>query len=215
MTVLRSIMSGAVGLALALINLVIYWRTRSPRIPLDAWVGLGLFVALVAGLTAMGRAAPLGMGVDGINDLETSRYQLFSALWWVALFALMAINIHSNRSLLRAFALTRRTEWPQVALWLINVLALLLCVGTLIRTNDAALSSVNTFDYPQRQRQACIRDYRTAPDACLLLFESSSATVRELAAVLERYHLSIFTFSPHADAPPPRGPTPPYVFATR
>lgn len=216
MTVLRSIISGAIGLALALINLVIYWRSRAPRIPLDAWVGLALFAALVASLTAMGRAVPLGMGVDGINNLETSRYQLFSALWWVALFVLMVINIYSNRSLLHDFALTRRTEWPQMALWLINVLALLLCVGTLIRTNDAALSYANTFDYPERQRQACVQQYQSAPDACLLQFFPRPAYVRQQAAVLQRYHLSIFAGDPHADvSPAPSGPTPYYVFATR
>lgn len=181
-----SLFFGAASVVFVLANLYYYWRTRGGGIALDAWLGLALFALAVDGVTTLGRYQ-----LFGLSDFLTSRYQVFSVLWWVALIVLAAINCRTAAQAFRATE-RERLERAPVAIWLGNALAIGVCCVALLASSLAYWPALESYLYTQRLDEVCVANYQTAPDNCLRGFIWDPAYLRTEAAILDKYHLSIF-----------------------
>ncbi len=180
----RALLAGAASIALLLVNLAFYWfRHRNIR-GLEAWLGMGLFVLGVASLTSMGRDVPM-----------TSRYQDFSALWWVVLIVLTAVNLKDALATFLATAQTREAL-AQRALAGINVTALLVVTLLLGRVITTSAHPLKMFQSAELQNQQCVINYAFATPACLQIFYPNAGTVQVRAAFLEQAHLGLFYGDP-------------------
>ncbi len=191
LSVKLSLAFAGLSVAFVLANLVFYWRARGKGASLDAWFGLALFALAVDGVTTVGRYE-----LFGFRDFLTSRYQVFSALWWVAVFALAAINIQSVTALSRDESYVK-TRWGALAPWarilqIGNMFALAICCAALIAANIALWGSFKNYLYPQRLDEVCVANYQAAPDSCLRGFVWDPSYLRAEAKILDEYHLSIF-----------------------
>lgn len=204
-----SVAIGAASVMFVLANLAIFWRTRHwhadrDAVSLDAWFGLALFALAVDGITTLGRYS-----LFGFNDLLTSRYQIFSVLWWVAVVVLAAINVKGLAAMSRvagtaspaesdanssadATAVPNRAGRWMMALRAGNVAVMVAACLALLLSNAAAWGSLTNYVYAQRLDEACVANYQSAPNVCLRGFVWDATYLRQEAAILDQYHLSIF-----------------------
>ena len=190
---------GLLGLVLlTLVTVHIWWRGWLDA-RASAWLGLAFLGLGSMVITTAGRAA---LGVD---QALASRYQSFSTLLWVALLALTALIV-SRSSPARvgrggaAVAASSRREG------LIGLLLALALGGGLLHANSSGLREGNVWLGALQRDEVCIRQYDTAPDACLTQFYPVADLVRIHAAFLEQHRLGIFRESPSIPdfAAPPR-----------
>jgi dolichol-phosphate mannosyltransferase len=176
----RALQAGAASIALLLVNLVFYWyRHRNIR-GLEAWLGMGLFVLGVATLTSLGR-----------SDAMASRYQAFSALWWVVLIALIAVNLKEALATFSAVARAREA-FAQRALAGINLTALLVVTLLLGRVIAISVQPLEMYQSAELQNQQCVINHGYATPACLQTFYPNAGAVQVRSAFLEQAHLGLF-----------------------
>ncbi len=180
---------GAISILLMAVSLLVYWlRTRDLR-AIAGWLGLALFA-----LACMASGAWVRGPVYGIEQAITSRYHMFSDLWWVALTVITALNVsHAIKSIQnRPHHGTHITEMCLAGAGLVALLLLCVFMAQINRTSFAV--STRVFDM-RRANEGCILNYREASDDCLRLFllnRYEPAFVRTLVADLDQHHLSIF-----------------------
>jgi len=191
LSVKLSLVCALLSVVFVLTNLVVYWRTHDDGASLDAWLGLALFALAVDGVTTLGR-----YNLFGFRDFLTSRYQVFSVLWWVAVLVLATINIRRLSVLLRSAPRANSQQRPRWSwartLQMSNLAAIALCCVALIAADTALWGTFKSFLYTQRLDEICVANYQTAPDACLRGFIWDPAYLRTEAKMLDEYHLSIF-----------------------
>ena len=78
---------GFLSIMLLLGNVLVYWRRHKSLWHIAPWLQLALFVLGCTQATAEGRS------LSGPSQALSSRYQAFSALWWIALLVIMVLNI--------------------------------------------------------------------------------------------------------------------------
>lgn len=195
-----SLIAGILSVMFVLVNLVMYWRMRGSGVPLDAWFCLALFALAVDGITTLGRYE-----LFGFSDFLTSRYQVFSVLWWVSVLTLAAINVRSLQMLVGQRRATQRPSGEALEgatasfsstlarpLMAANVTAIVLCCLAAFGTSAGTWSALKGYLYTQRLDEVCVANYQTASDACLHGFVWDSNYLRAEAQILDEYHQSIF-----------------------
>ncbi len=163
-----------------------FWYTHRNFQGLEVWIGLGLFALAAATMTAIGRVA--------ITDLPyalESRYQAFSALWWITLIALAAITITDTLHVVRTRIATR-SHIVQLSAFVTNAAGLIVLTMVLILANQANVMNMEFVNYARLQNQQCILHYETATPVCLEMFYPNARRVQLRAAFLEQVHLGIF-----------------------
>ncbi len=201
----RSEVFGVLAMALWPVAIALYWLLGGSLRRLLPWLDVSLFVTLCTLATVDGR-----IGV-GPRSALFSRYQIYSALWWIALTAISALALERLALLAasgRPFAelalpgLLSRVRCRVVAMRspLLVTYALLfvaLCVS-LVAANIAGLRDALLWQDVQRASQYRLYDFRTLPDSCIGLYYpvSNAAVVRDLAGQLSQTHYGIFAVPP-------------------
>lgn len=188
----RAIAAGLVSLVLAGGSVIIYWRQHGSLYLMGPWIGLGLFALGVAGITALGRNSGGGL----IYSLS-SRYQAFSGVWWVTIFALIAICLaevpRTSMFLLPASDVNR---------WLVsNAPSILqgcgvmasICLVVLIGLNNLSNEpALQLFQSGQVQQQSCIKEYIESQPDCFHFYYPWPGTAQAYSAILQEDNMSVF-----------------------
>jgi hypothetical protein len=212
--VLLAFAMGAASIALAVANVAYYWWRERRITPLLPWIGLGGYAMGVALVTALGRL-PLG---SWSGTVLTSRYQVFSALWWVAVVYLLLLNARPAASLVRRARSRGRagragssgdsfehrhdhrhdhaaSEWlARIAPWIVGVNAFMLIVATLgmALTSVRSVPTLETFQSTQLQTEGCVVNVEYATVPCLWNFYPAPNQLPERVAYLRAQHDGIF-----------------------
>jgi hypothetical protein len=173
------------SVAVLFANMFVYWRVHNNLRRIEPWLALAFFVVLCAQATALGRIG------GGPLQATVSRYQAFSALWWVALFVVSALNM---QAVLNFPAARLRAILPidRRAIIAANVAAILLASAATIPVNTTGVRAALTWQDDQRRFQSWVVNYKVAPDACLQLYNPWPDRLRASAPFLEQEHLAIF-----------------------
>lgn len=197
---------GIVGVVMLAANLILYFRLRRTIGPLMVWLSLALYALGNDAVTTYGRA------FMGPAEAVSSRYQIFSAVWWVSLFIISALVIQAYSGDMQPGRLSPR-EWLRA--WLrersgvmravvaLNVVALLVACGAALLANERGLRTGLAVQHTLQGNQQCIVDYQTASDACLGTYDALVEKDQLLgwAAYLQHHRLAIWYTDP-GDANP-------------
>lgn len=193
--ILMSIYIGAGSIVLVAINILILITRRNIKQILPwalPWLGVALYSWEVACMTALGR-----LDLEGLAGLEVSRYQEFSALWWVFVLALVLRNLVDTVEQHRSMPEGSRPVIRQLGIIAGNSLALASIVIGLVLVNIAALPYFIWFQYTRLQNETCVVNaaYANAAYAsplCLDMFYRIAATVQSRAEYLKDEHYGAF-----------------------
>jgi hypothetical protein len=214
--VTRSGLFGLLGLALWLVTVALYFVLGGRLTRLLPWVDVALFVGLVTAATVNGRS-------DGGTALAlSSRYEIFSAFWWIELVVLCALVLrqfwrgrsavwpertahiakgHASRlsawvcRLLRAWnvrSARRRLIQRRSTLFGVYTVALVLMFASLIVANIAGLQDALIWQGAQQSNQYRLLNYQSQPDSCLVLYYPWPSLERDRVPVLEQDHYGLF-----------------------
>ena len=187
----EALISGLIGLVLAAGSVVIYWRQHGTLSLMAPWIGLALFGLGVAGMTALGR------GTGGLVYSLSSRYQAFSGVWWVAIFALMAICLteipHSFKFPRVSGSIDQRLagNGPLIVQGYGSLLGASV-VLLIVLANLNAIPAVQTFQLGQFEQESCIQQYLESPPDCFQSFYPYPGTAQDYSAVLQADNMGIF-----------------------
>lgn len=184
-----SIYIGTGSVVLVAFNVVVLLARRNIQQLLPwalPWLGVVLYSWGVACITAFGR-----LDLGGIVGLETSRYQVFSVLWWVFVVALVLRNLvdtveHSSRPE------GSRQAIRQLGMISGNSLVLASIVFGLVLVNINSLPNLVWFQYGRLQNEACIMNSTYASSLCLDMFYPIPAVVQARAQYLKGERYGIF-----------------------
>lgn len=183
---------------LALVGSVwLYWMRHRSLWHIAPWLQLALFVLGCTQATAEGRVT------GGAESALASRYEAFSALWWIALMVIMGLNIKELLPYLRLPG--RHQLMIRLSIVGAHLAVLLLITIGLLSVNVIGLQRALLWQDVQRQNQYAIVDYQTASDSCLELYYPWPDLLRPRVRFLEQQHLAIFSstaLSQHAAANP-------------
>jgi len=181
---------GLLSIVLLAADLVLYVRLQRTLAPLMVWLSLALYALGNDAVTTYGRA------FLGTVEAVSSRYEVFSAVWWVALFVISTIVIQAYSRQARRQHPTLR-EWPLLtrAILAVNVVALLVACGGALLANGRGLRAGLARQHTLGANQQCILDYQTAPDSCLGLYLDlpEKDLLLHSARYLQQHHLAIFS----------------------
>lgn len=182
----RVFLFGAASIVLCLGNGLAYLLLRgNPRRALP-WLSLALFVVLCAATTSYGR------GSVGPLQAMSSRYHIYSGLWWLSIIVISTLVGEHVVSRVR----TREQSVPLALarrILAVDGCVLLLACGSLLLANVAGFQDALVWQDTQRQYENQIIQYATASDSCLLLYFPSPDLLRPRAAFLAAEHLAIFS----------------------
>ena len=173
------------SIVMLLANVFVFWRLHNNLRRIEPWLALAFFALLCALATALGRIG------GGPIQATSSRYQAFSALWWVALFVVSTLNMQAVLKLpaahLRALLPLNRREIVAA-----NAGVIVLASMATILVNFTGMRAALTWQDDQRRFQSWVVNFRVAPDACLQLYNPWPDRLRADASFLEQEHLAIF-----------------------
>lgn len=180
---------GAMGAAALATSAVWLWR-RVPDSRTDVlpWLLLALWVVGSGAMAGIGR---LGVGLE---QATSSRYTTMSSYFWASLAVVAALAV--------VHALEAVRDSPRAATGLVAIVVL----GVIAAAASHAYVWLRADRWVASLEQAamlgheCVREWRHAPDPCLVIVHHDPALVRQRAATLERLRLG-----PLAD-PPSRPP---------
>lgn len=175
----------AISILVTLANVAVFWLLGRTLKPLCAWIGLGLFALGVAAVTALGRGPTLGTA-----QALTSRYQAFSALWWIAALVIACATYMHLMEKLRSTPVTKEL-WPFSALAAANLGILGVVSVALVIVNVAGFQDGRRWMDLQREHESCILQYETTWNSCLGVYYLPGA-VSTLVPYLAQDHLGIF-----------------------
>ncbi len=201
-------LAGVASVGLAVVNVVYYWVRQKRIAPLLPWVGLGAFAIAISLMTYAGRAVP---GYE-LAIAQTSRYQVFSALWWVAVIYVLMLNVKlswAQRTTIQAITPTKAHVIVRVSPWILAANVVLLVGSTigLARANWTNIANMETYQYSQLRSQACIVNVDYATNECLWQFYPYTWLLAPRVAYLRSQHFAIFS-GPYQNLVQP-APTPP------
>jgi hypothetical protein len=205
-----ALLLGYLGLFLFGILLYFHWKARRSLAPLAAWISLALYTLGMAAVTAYGRTA------TGLIEAMSSRYQAFSALFWVALLVIGAatardvwlVRTATESDRPRAPGWTWALQWmrnvPQESRALVGLLLVTCAMVTasLVQTNRVGLMVGLDWQARLLRRESCILHYREASPACFVVFDdmtvpAEARTFRRALEIMERERLNVF-YDPRA-----------------
>ncbi len=165
-------------------NLALLYRNPQLFHRFLPWGSLGLFALAGMVVTAGGRAAL------GLNQALTSRYQIFSAYWWLSVLIAMALILtsaghHNAGNSKQPPQFARIVQWSN---WLLLPVLLL----GLLRVDFLGLRDAQHWLQQQRANEDCAYHYDTAPNDCLAVYYPSVPRTRARLAFFEQHGLSIF-----------------------
>ncbi len=185
-------LAGALSILLLLGNVLWYWahhKNLASVWRIAPWLQVALFALGCTQATAQGR---LGGGPD---EAMSSRYEAFSTLWWIALLVVVGLNVTELLPSLRlggGLASVSARGMAGLGAVGLNLLAVLTVTASLVPVNLVGLQQALQWQDVQRQNQAAIVAYQTAPDSCLTLYYPSAQEVRVRAQFLDQQRLGIF-----------------------
>jgi len=191
-----SMAAGAVSFMVVVGNLALYWYLHRNVRGVEVWIGLGLFTLGVATITTLGRLA-----MFGLEGALSSRYQTFSALWWLTLIALAAINIKD----IAIMGVNQLQTSRYQVLWTLasfNVVALVGVTIALVAVNLTTIHEIVDYQSGQIASEQCAIDYPYAPPLCLEVLYPNAYDVQQRAAFLDQQHLGVFSGNPTRMATP-------------
>ncbi|HZC05053.1 MAG TPA: hypothetical protein VE338_05370, partial [Ktedonobacterales bacterium] len=186
---------GIGSILLAVANVGYYWWRERRLTPLLPWIGLGGYAIGLALITSFGR---MYMGPWTATVL-TSRYQVYSALWWVAVVYLLLLNGKSAATLLqrggsgdRLYAAPK--QLVRTSSWIVGLNALMLIVATLgmVLTSLRSVPTLEAFQYAQLQTEGCVVNVEYATVPCLWNFYPAPNLLPDRVAYLRAQHDGIF-----------------------
>ena len=199
-SVVRAEIFGAVGLAGMGAAVYLYWRRHGELSAITAWLDLALFALGTDVLTTIGRF------FAGTHAALTSTYQIFSALWWIALLVIVGKVVVEYAATPMLWDRLRSRIAIVTLAGAVSGAALMLLCG--IVANAAGFTDALAWQGTLTQHQWCIADYRNAPDSCLGLWFPIGDKQQnvENAIYLEAHHLAIFAGAqgPRDATAPPR-----------
>jgi hypothetical protein len=200
-----ALMAGAFGMILLVTSLALYLYLHRSIKGVEEWLGLGLFVLGVGTMISFGR---------DLSSATTSRYQVFSVLWWVMLITLMTLNLRDGFVVSHLAAHGRRTPVHWMLAGATATVVLLMTIA-LTHMNAISVGQMEDAKYIGQQNQACVVNYAYATPACLQLFYPNPDIVRQEAPFLKEARLGIFSGDTSsltwpAPAYPPSLPLTPY-----
>lgn len=182
----RALLFGAASVLLVLGSCLLYLMLRgSPRRALP-WLSLALFVALCAAVTTYGR------GANSPAQAMSSRYHIYSGLWWIAIIVISTLIAEHIVSRVR----TREQRLPLAfarRILAVDGCVLVLACGSLLLANVVGFQDALVWQDTQRHYENQIVQYASASDSCLLLYYPSPDLLRPRAAFLAAEHLAIFS----------------------
>lgn len=201
-------LAGLASVALAVANVAYYWVRQKRIAPLLPWIGLGAFAIGLSLVTYLGRAVP---GYE-LAIAQTSRYQVFGALWWVAVIYVLMLNIKlswAQRTITKALALAKPPVIVRLSPWMLaaNVVLLVGSTAGLVGANWTHVSNMETYQYDRLPLQACIVNVDYATNACLWQFYPYPWLLAPRVAYLRSEHFAIFSGAYQKLVQP--APTPP------
>lgn len=188
--VTASMLLGATGVLFVIGNAALYRRLGGSIVRILPWAALSLFVLLCTAATTFGRAAA------GVEQALSSRYHIFSALFWLIVVVMAVLTVEQVRAHAPATADSRALH-SRIASITANAGLLAAIVGCQVFANGAGLRDALIWQDAQRGAETQVRDYATAPDSCLLLYHPTPAVIRPLLAFLASEHLAIFAWDDH------------------
>jgi hypothetical protein len=197
----RALALGAAGVALLLVTLAGLARCRALGSVCLIWIELALFALLTAGETAYVRLA------QGSSEAISSRYQVWSSLWWVALSVLGVLAVRA-RWVADAWGAGARVWWARARARLIVVCQVgalvALCAAALV-VNDTGITYTRLFVLPMQYHQACALHYQESPAGCTHYYTKGGLlNFQTWSALLQTQHNAIFvtgavgSYSPQA-----------------
>ena len=201
-------LAGLASMMLAVGNVLYYWVRQKRIAPLLPWIGLGAFVIALALVTYEGRAVP---GYE-LGTAQTSRYQVFGALWWVAVIYLLMLNVKlawAQRTTTQALMPAKAHGTVRLSAWILaaNVVLLVGLTMGLASANLTNASNMATYQYGRLRLQACIVNVDYATNECLWQFYPYTWLLAPRVAYLRSQHFAIFS-GPYQKLVQP-APTPP------
>lgn len=175
---------GLFGLLLMIGILIVLWRLAVSLPTLLPCLALSLYALAGAALTTYGRAAL------GFEQAITSRYQIFSSLWWISLLMIGTVLVVRVRQQHTKAATSSGSAWRATAS--ITVLVAALVFAGLLRANILGFAEAQDWQKEQITHEECAFQYDTASDACLRYFYVSAPIARIHLAFLEQHQFSIF-----------------------
>jgi len=175
---------GGLGLVLMALAIGILWRLEVSLSTIMPWLTLGLYALAGMALTTLGRAG------FGREQALTSRYQLFSSLWWISLLVVSAFVVRLRRQRHGRAMASSGLAWHATVTIAVLVTSILF-VG-LLRANALGFVEAQEWQSEQIAHKDCALHYNTAPDDCLRYFYVSAPIVRIHLAFLEQHQFNIF-----------------------
>ena len=175
---------GYLSVVLLVGNVVVYWWRHKSLLSIAPWLQLAVFVLGCTQATEQGRL------YWGIQQALSSRYEVFSSLWWTALLVIMSLNI-KELWLARGFPRLQARKIRRSVLG-VNLAAVLLTTVALVPVNVVGLQYGVLFQDVQRQNQDAIVSYRQAPLSCLNLYYPWTDLLRQRSQFLEQARLGVF-----------------------
>jgi hypothetical protein len=215
----RSELFGLMGLALWPATAALYIGLGGRLTRLLPWVDVAVFVALVTAATVDGRS------INGTESALSSRYEIFSALWWISLVILGTLVLRqlwrgsqagetegtANFANVRAWGLAAwgRGIWHTLnvhgarqylsrmrpALLGVYSLVLVVMLASLLVANIAGLQDALLWLGVQQRNQYRLLDYQSQPDLCLKLYDPWPSDERSKIAILDQGHYGLFALS--------------------
>ena len=181
-----AILIGAGSIVLFLAN-ALYALARTKNLALLLpWLGLAACVVGDALVTAIGRTDS-----QGLEGTVVSRYQVFSALWWVVLvYLLMANAMDAWKELDRRGLVSALGQHHAV---MVGGIAIVVVAMVGFGVNSvSSVHSLDNFQLPRMQDEACVVNYAYANPACLWEYYPVPFVLQQRAPVIESQHLGIF-----------------------
>lgn len=173
---------GAEMLILGTLALVLYFQSGGSTQIIGSWIGLALFGMGCASMTALGR------GASGATQALESRYQIFSGLWLIAIIAICCLAI-------RQYIIIQPIQYRAIMTHLQHLTPFIVAIviGCIVLPANSHGYKIALIAQSELiNNQECIRNYISASEGCLLLYNPSSAAVRNLSAYLDEAQLNIF-----------------------
>ncbi|HEY7849938.1 MAG TPA: hypothetical protein VIC27_07725, partial [Ktedonobacterales bacterium] len=180
------------SMLLAMACIAVYWLQHRTLALMSPWIGLALYALAAAGMTALGRN-----GGDPALAFS-SRYQAFSGVWWVAVFALAAICLAEwdwSPSVAPASALMRaiqRALEPRRAWAALGAMAGVVAIGLMLLNQSDAMVAIENFQSGQAQQQQCVLQYMQAAPSCFQNYYPVSGKAQAYAAMMQQDNLGAF-----------------------
>lgn len=181
--VVRAVLITGVSIIVVLACSGVYWVQHHSLKPILPWVGLGLCGIGAAGLTALGRYSGGSLALA-----FSSRYQAFSAVWWIAVFGVVAVCLSKwipAPDNAPAHWLTWISRlWPAWASLALAGGALV--IALMVANQQYAKPKLETFQLAQKQQEQCIVLYLQSQPPCFQYYYPASGKAQAYSAMMQQ-----------------------------